>query len=330
MAVAQPAQPTTPLPRRRGFTLIELLVVIAIIAILVALLLPAVQQAREAARRTQCRNNLKQIGIALHNYHDVNNCFPPGNVTMGDCCSTPSLINWAISILPYLEQTNLQQQYNFNLPNETPANVAVLKSKLPVYNCPSDINAGALLVPDSGPHNNQTWAASSYRGMGGVGWSAGDSYAYRRQWDSSDILHPNALDRLRGMFYWCGRGGNGVGKFGPVNFRDITDGTSNTLAVGEYTTKSRPRRTSFWGYTYTSFVLSCATPESRTLIADYNLCQAQGDSNPCKRAWGSFHAGGTLTFLLADGSCRSISPNIDMRVYTGTSTIGGTEIIGEF
>ena len=132
------------------------------------------------------------------------------------------------------------------------------------------------------------------------------------------------------MLYWCGRGGSGAGRFEPVKFRDITDGTSNTLTVGEYTTKSRPRRTSFWGYTYTSFVLSCATPESRTLIADYDLCSAQGDSNACKRAWGSFHAGGTLTFLLADGSCRSISPNIDMRVYMGISTIGGSEVIGEF
>src|SRR5262245_60347417 len=104
--------------RRRGFTLIELLVVIAIIAVLIALLLPAVQQAREAARRTQCRNNLKQIGLALHNYHDVFSIFPPGNLQIGECCNADNEITWAISILPYIEQTNLQNQYNFSRPIE--------------------------------------------------------------------------------------------------------------------------------------------------------------------------------------------------------------------
>lgn len=317
---------------RRAFTLIELLVVIAIIAILIALLLPAVQQAREAARRTQCKNNLKQIGIALHNYHDVYNTFPGGNITMGPCCGTQSLINWAISILPYLEQTNLQNQYNFNLPSEHPSNVAVLQNKLTVYNCPSDINAGRLEVPDSGPHANQQWAMSSYRGMGGIAWTDG-SYAYRRQWDSSDILHANAVASKRGMFHWVGGVPNGtswLGKYGPVKMSDIIDGTSNTLAVGEYHTKTRPRRGTFWGYTYTSFVLSVATPESRTLIPDYNLCAAQGDSNPCKRAWGSLHSSGVINFLLADGSARGVSPNIDMNIWMGASSIAGNEVLGEF
>ena len=89
---------------RQGFTLIELLVVIAIISILIALLLPAVQQARESARRSQCQNNLKQIGLALHNYHDNNRMFPPGGTTLGRCCNTPSGITWTISLLPYLDQ----------------------------------------------------------------------------------------------------------------------------------------------------------------------------------------------------------------------------------
>jgi prepilin-type N-terminal cleavage/methylation domain-containing protein/prepilin-type processing-associated H-X9-DG protein len=314
--------------KRRGFTLIELLVVIAIIAILIALLLPAVQQAREAARRSSCKNNLKQIGLALHNYHDTYNTFPPGNITMGDCCGTPSLINWAISILPNLDQANLQRKYNFNLTNEDPSNLAILQSPLPVYNCPSDINAGRLERPASGPGSGKQWAMSSYRGMGGVGWTT-SGYAYRRQWDSSDILNTKATTAKRGMLHWCGAVKN-KGRFRPVSFRDVTDGPSNTLFVGEYHTQTTVRRGTFWGYTYTSFVLSAATPESRTLIPDFSLCASQGDSNPCKRAWGSLHSGGAINFLMGDGAVRNIAPNINVNLFTALASIQGGEVIGEF
>ena len=92
--------------RIRGFTLVELLVVIVIIAILIALLLPAVQDARESARRAQCTNNLKQIGLAMHGHHEVRKAFPPGGITDGACCSTQSFGNWAIYLLPYLEQNS--------------------------------------------------------------------------------------------------------------------------------------------------------------------------------------------------------------------------------
>lgn len=313
---------------RRGFTLIELLVVIAIIAVLIALLLPAVQQAREAARRTQCRNHLKQIGIAMHNYHDTVKSFPPGNVTMGPCCGTLSLITWPISILPYLDGTNLQNRYNFNLPNENAANAFARTQLVPVYNCPSDINAGQLIRPDSGPGSGLEYRASSYRGMGGVGWTTG-GYAYRRQWDSSDIRHPNATSVKRGVLHWTGAA-SGSGKYSAVRVSDILDGTSNTLMVGEYTTISRPRRTTFWAYAYTSFALSNATPESRTLIPDYNLCASQGDSNPCKRAWGSLHAGGVIQFLKCDGAVGTITPTINMNIYLALSTIAGGEPVSNY
>ena len=111
---------------KRGFTLVELLVVIAIIGVLVALLLPAVQSAREAARRSACQNNLKQIGLALHNYHDTFLYFPPGGITLGGCCATPSYTSWSISILPFLEQTPLADKYVYNNFNED------LKADLPL------------------------------------------------------------------------------------------------------------------------------------------------------------------------------------------------------
>ena len=312
---------------RKGFTLVELLVVIAIIGILVGLLLPAVQAAREAARRMQCGNNLKQIGLAMHNYADVNKRFPPGNITDGDCCSTPSFTVWSVSILPYLEQANLHGNvYNPNLPIEHASNSFLRQTKLPTYNCPSDPVAGQLLVPGSGPHNNLTSMTSSYRGMGGVAWGMSGEYAFRRQWDSSDILNSACPAANKGVLHWTGRVNGVANQYRPETFATIVDGTSNTLMVGEYTTMTEPRRTSFWAFAYTSFALSVMTPESRTLIADYNKCVAQGDSNPCKRAWGSFHAAGQIQFLKCDGSVGGIAPTIDMTVYRGMSTIAGGEV----
>ncbi|HUP80095.1 MAG TPA: DUF1559 domain-containing protein [Pirellula sp.] len=318
--------------RKLGFTLVELLVVIAIIGILVGLLLPAVQAAREAARRMQCGNNLKQIGLAFHNYADANKRFPPGNITDGPCCSTLSHTVWSVAILPYLEQANLNARYNPALPLEDIANDFVRTQKMPSYNCPSDPIAGQLLVPASGPANDlspqRQAMTSSYRGMGGVAWGLAGEYIYRRQWDSSDILDPRALPTLKGILHWTGRVNGQANQYKPETFGTISDGTSNTLLVGEYTTKTSPRRTSFWAYSYTSFALSCATPESRTLIPDYDKCASQGDSNPCKRAFGGFHTG-IVQFVKADGSVNPISVSLDMNVYKAISTIAGGEVASE-
>ena len=135
---------------QRGFTLIELLVVIAIIAILVALLLPAVQQAREAARRTQCKNNLKQIGLAMHNYHDVYRTFPMG--------ANSQIYGPFVAILPYIEQANLQGLYDFNLYYTHPDNADAINRNVQVYLCPS------MVIPRDVPaaECNEPGAASSY------------------------------------------------------------------------------------------------------------------------------------------------------------------------
>ena len=134
--------------RRNAFTLVELLVVIAIIGILIALLLPAVQAAREAARRAQCNNNLKQMGLALHNYHDSYKKFPPGNMS--------GLVFSGISIharlLPYLEQKNVQDLINFGVPYNDPTNDMARLSPVSLFLCPSDNNLE--LPPLLGGSNN--------------------------------------------------------------------------------------------------------------------------------------------------------------------------------
>src|SRR5436190_5317653 len=159
---------------RRAFTLVELLVVIAIIGVLVALLLPAVQAARESARRMQCTNKLKQIALAAHNIHDVNGAFPSGHkVTYNPTSNTQVYYaNWGIQLLPYLEQQALFNLYDDTVPNLDPKNSLLRASKCVAYICPAELLPGRLLTPETqapnGVTGNTQFVSSSYRGMAGV------------------------------------------------------------------------------------------------------------------------------------------------------------------
>jgi hypothetical protein len=236
---------------------------------------------------------------------------------------------WTISILPYIEGSNLGNQYNYSKANEDPVNQFLNQQRVACYECPSDPLRGRLMIPASGPGTDRKlqYRTGSYRGMGGVGWGMAGEYKYRRQWDSSDIVNVNCPRMLKGVLHWIGTVNGQGNEYSCERIATVTDGTSNTLMVGEYTTtpQSTPTRTTFWSYAYTSFALSNATPESRTLLADFNKCASLGDSNPCKRAWGSLHSGGQINFVRCDGSIFNFGPNIDLTAYAAMSTIGGGE-----
>ena len=195
---------------RRAFTLIELLVVIAIIAVLIALLLPAVQSAREAARRAQCTNNLKQLGLAMHNYESANGSFTPGR--NGCCWGT-----WVVYVLPYMEQSSMYATWNFSgSPTNDAgdgmfryggvANSTLTHSRINAYTCPSD-------TPNSQ--------------FGGI-----QCYNYAANWGTTDN---SQMDLLNGVpfggapFSDIAKGATTGTKGGAYGIRDIVDGTSNTL-----------------------------------------------------------------------------------------------------
>jgi prepilin-type processing-associated H-X9-DG protein len=333
-------------------------VVIAIIAILIGLLLPAVQKVREAAARLACSNNLKQIGLAMHNHHDVRKALPPGGMQTaqnGTVCYT----NWAIEILPYIEQDNLYKQYNQLQVNTSAANNLVGRQRVPTMECPSDPNVGLAEDPASGPGNNQLWMHGSYRANSGrsndITPVFGGNPPYRGFWDTYEpYFWPNGvLNRAyRGPLHGTAVAYNGVPAptyiepstkqpvsqmGGPERFQTISDGLSNTFMVGEYTETtpnskdgSGENRGTFWAYTYASYNQSSFTTLPQTFTTDFNGCFNTDvglpyTDQPCKRAWGSNHNNG-LNIVMCDGSVRWIAYANDVVIMAQMATIAGGEV----
>ena len=301
---------------RRGFTLIELLVVIAIIAVLIALLLPAVQQAREAARRSQCQNNLKQIGLALHNYHDTYLQFPMAFIRGEFSPPTPHTEGWAWSamILPQLEQGNLFDRLgvndwrltdvlaglNPNLPAPA-ANAAAMQTRLPVFICPSDDNDG--LIPADRDFRFGLGTSS-----GGLGNFRPAISNYPGNWGIVQGSTVNGEDS-GGVFICRGE----APASGRVRIGSITDGTSNTIMVGERS--SEYGRAGTWvgvenqraaGARGMMTVVGQGLPLINATDPPFGWTQPDGAG----RGFSSRHTGGAQ-FVFADGRVNFISENID-------------------
>jgi prepilin-type N-terminal cleavage/methylation domain-containing protein/prepilin-type processing-associated H-X9-DG protein len=366
---------------RRGFTLIELLVVIAIIAVLIGLLLPAVQAAREAARRIQCTNNLKQIGLALLNYHDTFSMFPPGVITgfkpkgpvwddqfWRNVC-TANCLSWRPLILPQMEQNALYNQINFEMQAidwDVEIYTVYTGVSLSTWLCPSDGTNRGGVFPYGGP-DGQGCGAMMNPATGQLGTvpvtnyagSFGDNYCGGpwcrglpwETWPGNDLppgrprigwygvwgtsIGPDSsgfdtiigTGRLRGMFDFLSHQ--------TVQLASISDGTSNTLMVGEVI-PSRSFLNSFWGL----FGATAGTTvplgwNSNTFPASDPACYQPSDfvNRPvgCRfstaaKGFVSMHPGGA-NFVFADGSVKFLKNSINLVTYCALGSRNGGEAI---
>ncbi len=301
---------------RSGFTLVELLVVIAIIGVLVGLLLPAVQSAREAARRMSCSANFKQVALALHNYHDTHRSFPMGGGISGGCSgfSGAHLFSWGVYTLPFLEQGTRYDAIRFNVsnyangyaPNHDPDTAL---GPIPTYLCPSNPQGDTMVNPAlSGAID-----AYARTDMAGVA----DSRDWRCNNSGSTGLRPRSDGN--GIFYARSK----------TKFRDIIDGTSNTLFIGEVTGDPRQATgdsaTTYNGNVYALYDLL----DTSTGINGPFTVPGGGAFAWRPQGFSAFHPGGAH-FALADGSVRFLSESINQSLLSGLTTRAGGEVLAEF
>jgi prepilin-type N-terminal cleavage/methylation domain-containing protein/prepilin-type processing-associated H-X9-DG protein len=291
----------------RGFTLVELLVVIAIIGVLLGILLPAVQAAREASRRSQCANNIKQMGLALQNYHSQHRRFPPAS-PLHTREGNPS-ISWRVMILPFLEETALYQEIE-TTPDGGAINWRPGQRAIDVYLCPST---------ERPVTNGTTLVASHYAAVSG---------AYRGG-KRIDLEDENCGDiYTNGIFYPNSR----------TSASKITDGTSHTLAVGErlYVFRDWMDGAVWWGRPLRVICTEAAKNVRYPINADrnqfgYYVADTEAPSNaPLTMllndlTFASFHAGGAQ-FCFADGSVHLLSEVIDFQIFQDMATIAGSEV----
>jgi prepilin-type N-terminal cleavage/methylation domain-containing protein/prepilin-type processing-associated H-X9-DG protein len=314
--------------RRHGFTLIELLVVIAIIGILIALLLPAVQKVREAANRMKCQGNIRQIAIAMHNYHDSFGVLPPQVAkNLNSCCYG----TWQMAILPYVEQDNLWKLY-VNYGNELLTgqkydhneNLYVTSTRLALFMCPSDMPAAAKTVTYNGNHYpivNNNYLVN----VGNIDYAQGH--------DNMDQVTdlPPGLQFLGAPF----------ARTAQFRITDITDGSSSTLMVaevkqgqgGDYRGNSwwaegsgftvfRTPNSAQWDYMTEACVDTTQNPLN-------SPCRIVSDANIEIFGARSRHTGG-VNVALCDGSCRFVNDSVSWAVWQALGTAHGGEVVGEY
>jgi prepilin-type N-terminal cleavage/methylation domain-containing protein len=311
--------------RRPAFTLVELLVVIAIIGVLVALLLPAVQSAREAARRTQCSNNLRQIGIALHNFEDANKHFPPGGVsgtTLTEAHTKFSITpntnhSWVIFLLPFMEQKNVYDLYKFNADFRAPANLQARETVIKNLLCPSTPRATPVQTVTYSGYGAVKVALTDYGVNNAISAALGPT-AGPNLIDAASEAAPHGVMRVNEM----------------QRFADIIDGTSNTFWIAENAGRPSLYRTGHKLVTGTTISGSGWTDRDNEYITHGFSADGVTSTGPCpincsnnNEIYG-FHPAGAMV-IFGDASVRMLAKNTSIRVVGSMLTRAGGEVIPE-